>query len=61
MVIYYADDMPITLSFIRDTSEDALLLFFESRRRSGGGDIEDYIYSEDGDVIYITFESSESK
>ena len=39
------------------TSYDAVQLFFESKRRSGGDAVEHMRL--DGDVAYVTFESSE--
>lgn len=43
----------------RKTSDDMLSLFFESRKRSGGGDIEEITVDEDRTVAYITFASAE--
>lgn len=41
------------------TSKDALLFFFENRRKSGGGSIEDLEYDPDTKSAVITFEDPE--
>ena len=41
------------------TSYDAIQLFFESKRRSGGDAVEHMRLDRDTHVAYVTFESSE--
>lgn len=41
------------------TSKDALLFFFENRRKSGGGSVEDLEYDPDTKSAVITFEEPE--
>ena len=41
------------------TSYDAVQLFIESKRRSGGDAVEHMRLDRDHDVAYVTFESSE--
>lgn len=43
------------------TSKDALLFFFENRRKSGGGSVEDLEYDPDTKSAVITFEEPEGK
>ena len=45
----------------RTTSKDVLMMFFESRKRSGGGDVEDMHLNDDESIAYITFRSDEGK
>lgn len=42
-----------------DTTKDALFNFFENKRRSGGGRVEDIQYYEDDGLAEITFSFSE--
>jgi len=39
------------------TSRDAITLFFESKRRSGGNIVEDVDLDTDNDIAYVTFEN----
>lgn len=41
------------------TSKDALLFFFENRRKSGGGSVDDLEYDPDTKSAVITFEEPE--
>ena len=43
------------------TSQDALVFFFENRRRSGGGDIKELEYDPDTKSAVITFEDPEGR
>lgn len=43
------------------TSKDALLFFFENRRKSGGGSVEDLEYDPDTKSAVITFEDPEGE
>ena len=38
------------------TTDDAIELFFESKRRSGGGPVEKVTQDKDNNVTYVTFE-----
>ena len=38
------------------TTDDAIELFFESKRRSGGGPVEKVTRDTDNNVTYVTFE-----
>ena len=38
------------------TTDDAIELFFESKRRSGGGPVEKMTRDTDNNVTYVTFE-----
>ncbi|XP_076105627.1 uncharacterized protein LOC143073756 [Mytilus galloprovincialis] len=42
-----------------DSSENAIRFFFENKRKSGGGDIEDLDYDEDSHSAIITFEEED--
>ena len=44
-----------------NTSQDALEFFFENRRRSGGGPIEELEYDPDTKSAVITFEDPEGQ
>ena len=44
-----------------NTSQDALEFFFENRRRSGGGPIEELEYDPDTKSAVITFEDPEGE
>ena len=41
------------------TLYDAIMLFFESKRRSGGDAVEHVQLDNDNNIAYVTFESSE--
>ena len=41
------------------TTDDAIGLFFESKRRSGGGPVERVTRDTDNNVTYVTFEMPE--
>lgn len=43
------------------TSNEILALFFEIRRRSGGGDIEQFDYDDDEGIVVIIFNDANSK
>lgn len=43
------------------SSEDAIRFFFENKRKSGGGDINDLDYDEDSHTAIITFEEGGGK
>ena len=50
-----ADEANITIFVSGDLpSEDALLIYFENARRSGGGEVLNMEYNDEGDVV-ITF------
>ena len=38
-----------------DTTKDAILNYFENKRRSGGGEVEDVAYKTGSSVAYVTF------
>ena len=44
-----------------DTSEDYLRLFFEKRRSSDGGTIDELVYGDKEGVAVITFKEAESE
>ena len=41
------------------TSKECLLLFFENRRSSGGGEIDDLEYDEEEGIAVVTFKDAE--
>ena len=41
---------------ITSTTDDAIELFFENKRRSGGGPVEKVTRDTDNNVTYVTFE-----
>ena len=43
----------------KDTSEEFLQLFFENRRKSGGGDIEHVDYHNEEGIAVITFKDAD--
>ena len=42
------------------TTADTVLMFFESKRRSGGGDVDSVQFDPDTHVAYVTFHSQDS-
>ena len=42
---------------LHSTSRDAIILFFESKRRSGGDIVENVDLDTDNDIAYVTFEN----
>ena len=44
---------------LKDTSEEFLQLFFENRRKSGGGEIEHVDYDNDESIAVITFTNAD--
>ena len=43
----------------KDTSEELLQLFFENRRKSGGGDLENVDYHNEEGIAVITFKDAD--
>ena len=44
-----------------EVSEETLLMYFESKRKCGGGDVDSIQYEEGSDEAIITFEEASGK
>ena len=59
------EDQPQSIKMIKvskipeGSSEDSIRFFFENKRKSGGGDIEDLDYDMENHTAIITFEEDE--